>query len=402
MTHEILVRVLGLLAVSIMVAIAARRLALPYTVGLVVAGMALAIFKPLGNLALTHDLIFDVLLPPLLFEAALNLHWSALRRDWLPVLGLSIAGVAISAAVVAAGMTALVGWPLAPALVFGILIAATDPVAVIAMFKESGIGGRLRLLVEGESLANDGVAAVLFVLALGWTAGDALGPRATAQALIGSSAGGILIGLVSGAVLIAIAWRTTDHLVETAITTVGAFGSFLLAEQLQMSGVLACVAAGILFGNVSLYGSRRGQILTEEAGRFLLVFWDFAAFLANSLVFLLIGVAVAGMPFSNLGLGAIAIAIALVLLGRALSVYPFGLALAWSRWAIPLSDQHVLWWGGLRGALALALALALPATLPLHREIQIAAFGVVAFSVLIQGISMPLFLRLLGLTQEPM
>ena len=146
----------------------ARRLSLPYTVGLVVTGIGLALTRLETGAMLTHDFILNVILPPLLFEAAINIHWRPLSRDMLPVLTLSTLGVIVSAAFVAAGMVFLLSWPVMPALVFGVLIAATDPIAVIALFKDIGVTGRLRLLVESESLFNDGVAAVLFGLTLTW------------------------------------------------------------------------------------------------------------------------------------------------------------------------------------------------------------------------------------------
>ncbi|HWU55251.1 MAG TPA: cation:proton antiporter, partial [Rhizomicrobium sp.] len=164
----ILASMVELLVVAILVALLARRLGLPYTVGLVATGIGLAPFSAQLAPVLSHDLIYLVILPPLLFEAAISIHWTELRRDLVPVLVLSTVGVAISAAVTAAGMWQILGWPLASALLFGVLIAATDPVAVIALFKDLGVKGRLRLLVESESLFNDGVAAVLFALVLAW------------------------------------------------------------------------------------------------------------------------------------------------------------------------------------------------------------------------------------------
>jgi CPA1 family monovalent cation:H+ antiporter len=168
----LLFRALGLLGLAILVAIAARRLRLPYTVGLVLAGAALAVTRSHAGLALTHDLIFDVVLPPLLFEAALNLGWRDFRRDLIPVVALSAVGAAICAAFVAGGLHYLLGWPIKSALVFGALIAATDPIAVIALLRESGVTGRLRLLIEAETLVNDGAAAVLFTLILASAAHD--------------------------------------------------------------------------------------------------------------------------------------------------------------------------------------------------------------------------------------
>jgi CPA1 family monovalent cation:H+ antiporter len=394
----ILAGTVGLLIVAILVALAARRLALPYTVGLVVAGIALAWAKvPLGP-KLTHDFIYLVILPPLLFEAAISIHWKELRQDLVPVLVLSTLGVVISAVVVAGGMVWLVGWALAPAIVFGVLIAATDPVAVIAMFKDLGVKGRLRLLVESESLANDGVAAVLFALALAWALAPQTSPGilSSVLALVTSAGGGIALGLAVGAAAIALAGRTADHLIAAALTTVAAYASFLLAERFHLSGVLATVAAGLLIGNVTALGPRLRNTFSAEERDFIMGFWEFAAFIANSVVFLLIGLAVASIPFAGLGAATLVVAILLVLLGRLLTVYPLCLMFAGSRWAMSLGEQHVLWWGGLRGALALALALSLPPSLAYADEIRIAAFAVVIFSVVVQGLTMPLLLRKLG------
>jgi CPA1 family monovalent cation:H+ antiporter len=391
----IIARTLGLLVVAILVAIIARRLALPYTVGLVVAGVALSLSRFDSGITLTHDIIFDVILPPLLFEAAINTPWGQLRRDMVPVLVLSIFGVVISAAVVAGGMVWGLNWPIATALVFGVLIAATDPVAVIAMFKDTGLEGRLRLLVESESLFNDGVAAVLFGLAIAWTQNDSGSFAQAGQSLVIISCGGILMGLLVGWVGLAIAGRTGDHMVEAALTGVAAYGAFLSAEYLHVSGVLATVSAGLLMGNLGMHGGKFG---ISPAGRaFVLELWEFAAFLTNSLVFLLIGVTVARIPFAQAGWRVLAAAIALVLVGRAATVYPLSLLFAASRWRISSHEQHVLWWGGLRGALALALTLSLPASLVLHDAVVIATFAVVVFSVLVQGLTMTPLLRQLKL-----
>ncbi len=394
----ILAGTVGLLIVAILVALIARRLALPYTVGLVATGIALALVQPLPGPALTHDFIYLVILPPLLFEAALSLRWAELRRDMLPVLILSTVGVVISALVVAGGMAAILGWPMASALVFGVLIAATDPVAVIAMFKDLKVMGRMRLLVESESLFNDGVAAVLFVLALGWAMAPGAGqnPGSALLSLAASAGGGVAAGLIVGGGAVLLAGRTADHLVGAALTTVAAYGAFLLAEHFHFSGVLATVSAGLLMGNLAVTSDPVVKIFSEREREFLMEFWEFAAFIANSIIFLLIGLTVAKIHFVDFGLGPLLVAVGLVLAARAITVYPLSAAFRASRWAIPLKDQHVLWWGGLRGALALALALSLPAGLPYADAIMIMTFGVVVFSVVFQGLTMPLLLKKLG------
>jgi CPA1 family monovalent cation:H+ antiporter len=397
---NVLAHAIVFLGVGILVAIIARRVRLPYTVGLVITGIALALTGLETGEMLTHDFIFDVILPPLLFEAALSIHWSELKRDMAPVVLLSTLGVAISAAVVALGMVKILAWPLAPAIVFGTLIAATDPIAVLAMFKDTGIKGRLRLLVESESLFNDGAAAVFFALALTWiqaSDGAPLDAVSMAQIVASMTGGGILVGIGFGGLAILIAGRTSDHLVETALTAVAAYGSFLLAESFHFSGVLATVAAGLLMGNLGVLRQDDSRNTLSPDGRaFTIAFWEFAAFIANSLIFLLIGLRVAAIPFTELNVKALLVSIGLVLAGRALSVYPLCLPFRSSSVAVPMGEQHVLWWGGLRGALALALALSLPLSFPFHDEILVTAFGVVVFSVVVQGLTMPLLLRRLG------
>jgi Na+:H+ antiporter len=395
----ILSHTVSLLVAAIFVAIVARRLHLAYTVGLVVTGIGLALARIETEGALTHDFIFDVILPPLLFEAALAIHWAELRRDAFPVVTLATLGVVVSAVVVAGGMAGILGWPVRSAVVFGVLISATDPVAVIAMFTDTGVKGRLRLLVEKRSPFQRwrGGGAVRACGRLGTSnrrrrhdgdtgyssAGRHYGRRHSRRASLGRAA-------------IAVAGRTSDHLVETALTTVAAYGSFLTAQSFEMSGVLATVASGLLMGNLGVLGEPERKLLSSRGREFVTAFWEFAAFIANSLVFLLIGVTVAGIPFSTLGLMALAIAIVLVLIARALSVYPLCVIFTGSQWAIPIGQQHILWWGGLRGALALALALALPPSIAWRDEIVVAAFGVVTFSAVVQGTTMSTLMRTLG------
>ena len=386
-----------LLGLAMVVAIVARRLKLPYTVGLLLTGVALALSRLDVGVALTHEIIFDLLLPPLLFEAALNLPWRELRRDAVPILTLSLFGTLLCAAVVSLGLFCLFAWPLPPALAFGALISATDPIAVIALLRERGVKGRLALLIESESLANDGAAAVLFALATMTAPGGDLPGLGDALASFATIAGGgVAVGAaVAGAALLA-AWGAEEHLVETALTAVVAYGSFLAAEKLGVSGVLATVTAGLLLGNLGVLAEpERATTITPRGREFVLAFWEFAAFLANSFVFLLIGLALAhvGFPLDGRPLGIVALA----LVGRAAAVYPVALPFAPTRWKIGLAEQHFLWWGGLRGALALALALSLPGEAPYRKEILVAAFAVTAFSVIVQGLTAGLALKRLGL-----
>ena len=379
-----------LLFVSAIVAIVTRRLRMPYTVGLVVAGIGLSFLPGHLDLQLSKDLIFSVFLPPLVFEAALYISWRELAKD-LPVIGLlASVGVLLAAALTAIGMHYAVGWSWATAGAFGVLISATDPVSVIATFKEAGVHGRLRLLVEAESLLNDGTAAVAFVVVLGLSTGSDSRWLGTAGHFLLAFGGGILAGLMVGFALRLFAARTDDQVVEITFTALAAYGSFFLAEHFHVSGVLASLTAGIMTG------SYRGPQPPWAAGRARLEsFWEYIAFVVNSLIFLLIGARVAQQHFAGVWL-AVLVAIALVTLGRALAIYPLCALFARTALNVSMRHQHVLFWGGLRGALALALALGLPPDLPQHEDIVTVCFAVVAFSIFAQGLTMQPLLRRLG------
>ncbi len=384
-----------LLFVSSLVAMVTRRLKLPYSVGLVIAGLALALL-PFGfDMPLTPELVFTVFLPPLIFEAAIQIPWKPFRRE-LPLLLLLVTlGVVMAAGIVAAGMHYLIGWSWLGAAFFGILIAATDPVSVIAMFKTVKVEERLHLLVESESLLNDGVAAVGYALLLAVAAGGETSALGMSGKLLFVSLGGIAAGAAVAGPLLLIAGRTTDHLVEITLTTLAAFGSFLLAEHFHMSGVLAALTAGLIVGNVGWMGS-----ISDSGRPAVLSFWEYIAFLANSVIFILIGGAEASVPILPV-LGAAAVAAVLALIGRAASVYPVAALFRRGALAVPAGYQHILWWGGLRGALALALALALPHSVAERSEIISVAFAVVAFSIFVQGLTMEPLMRRLGLIRDP-
>ena len=388
-----------LLFVAAIVAMLTRRLHLPYTVGLVLAGIGLYFLPFHVDLRLSNGLIYSVFLPPLVYEAALYMRWSEFKRD-LPVVGLlATLGLALAAIVTAVGMHYAVGWPWGSAAVFGVLIAATDPVSVIATFKEAGVHGRLRGLVEAESLLNDGTAAVAFATVVGLAAGADAGPGGVlraAAALVVSIGGGVACGAAAGFVLMRLAGRTKDHLVEITFSTLTAYGSFLLAEHWHFSGVIAALTAGLVTGNFR--GFRAASAGGQAAVR---SFWEYVGFVINSFVFLLIGSREAELHFKGLWLPVFA-AIVLVTLGRAVAIYPPCALFARSRLRVDMNQQHVLFWGGLRGALALALVLELPATLPFHRDIVTVSFAVVAFSIFAQGLTMTPLLRRLGLlTRAP-
>ena len=405
--------VIELLLVVSLVAIAVRRLRIPYTVALVVVGLLMTFGKPL-EISLTPELILSLFVPPLVFEAAFHLEFKSLRQNLLPILGLAIPGVLLTTFIVGLIVSFGLNIPLASALVFGALISATDPVAVVALFKQLGAPKRLTALVESESLFNDGTAIVVFQLMLAAalsaavgggasgghdaahaaTANDSFSVAAAVVNFLRVSAGGLIIGGGLGWIVAQIIDRIDDYLIETTLTTTLAFGAFLLAEGFHVSGVLAVVAAGIITGNVG----PRGMSPTTKI--VLFNFWEYLAFVANSLVFLLIGLDV-NVREILANIYPILIALAAVLISRALVVYGITnlINLRGGANRVPAAFQHVLFWGGLRGAISLALALSLPAALAERNLLLVMTFGVVLFTLLAQGTTMQFLMRRLGLGQ---
>ncbi|MFL6736008.1 MAG: cation:proton antiporter [Sphingomonas sp.] len=383
-----------LLLVACLIAMLTRRLGLPYIVGLLAAGFLIALLPNSPNLPLSRELIFNVLLPPLVFEAALQLNWRRFRHELPLTLILAFAGVAIAAVVVAAGMHLIIGWSVIGAALFGVLIAATDPVSIIAAFREMSCLPRVSMVVEAESLLNDGVAAVGFAVLSAIAVGLTPSIQSMELGFLWTLFGGLAIGLaISGAILLVVG-RTDDPLVEITLTTIAAYASFLIAERFHASGIISVLAAGLMIGSA---GTR---FLSPEGRDRVHWAWEYFAFLANSFVFILIGMNVANQPLERLGSTQAAAAILLVLLGRAVSVYPLAVLFHWSRWRLQPALQHTLFWGGLRGALALALALAVPPVVPERNAIILTSFVVVAFSILVQGLTMPWLVKRLELSRE--
>lgn len=382
--------IIELLLIVSLVAIAVRRLQVPYTVALVIVGLLLTNQSQL-NLELTPELILALFVPPLVFEAAFHLSLNELRQNIRTIVLLAVPGVILTMLFVGGVISLGVGLSLPVALTFGALIAATDPVAVVSLFRMLGVPKRLSVLVEGESLLNDGTALVLFNLMLVIVATGQFSLALSAIDFLRISVGGIAVGLVLGWVASRLIARVDDYLIETTLTTVLAFGSYLIAEQLNFSGVLAVVAAGLINGNLGPQG------MSPTTRIVLFNFWEYFAFLANSLVFLLIGLEV-DIPALLSAWHPIAWAIGAVILARFIVVY--GLSLLTRRLAEPITLrwQHVLAWGGLRGALSLALALSLPDSFgPDRTLLRTMAFGVVLFTLLVQSTTMRPLIRRLGI-----
>lgn len=383
--------VIVLLLIASVVAIVARQLRLPYTVGLVLIGLALALLTNF-NFEISPQLILALLVPPLVFEAAFHIRFEDLRRDFWIILILAIPGVILTTLLVGYLVSYGTGLALPAALVFGALVAATDPVAVVALFRRLGAPRRLQVLLEGESLFNDGTAIVMYGLMLEFASQGGFSFLQSISSFLTIAGGGIVVGIILGLLASQVIGQINDALVETTLTTLLAFGSYLIAESLHVSGVLAVVAAGIVNGNVG----PRGMSATTRIVVFN--FWEYAAFLANSFIFLLVGLAI-DLNLLIKNWQAIGWAILAALIARVVSIYGFSI---FNR-EISAKWKHVLFWGGLRGAITLALALSLPEQGIFAAErgrLQAMAFGLVLFTLLVQGSSMDWLVRRLKIIQR--
>src|SRR5215217_4416174 len=380
-----------LLLIASAVAVLARRLRIPYTVGLVLIGLALSLLSA-NDIKVSPQIILALLVPPLIFEAAFHLRWDDLRRDFWLILLLAIPGVILTTLLVGGVVAWGTGLTIQAALVFGALVSATDPVAVVALFRRLGVPRRLQVLLEGESLFNDGTAIVMFNLMVSIALAGKFSAVQGVREFLTVAGGGVLVGLALGTLFSQVISRIDDPLVETTLTTVLAFGSYLVAEYFHVSGVLAVFAAGIVNGNA-------GPTDMSATTRIVVFnFWEYAAFIANSFIFLLIGLTI-DLNVMLANWQAILWAILAALAARAVSIYGFSVFGK----DLPPQWKHILFWGGLRGAITLALALSLPESSPLagaRGSLQAMAFGIVLFTLLVQGSSTDWLVRRLKLVQR--
>jgi CPA1 family monovalent cation:H+ antiporter len=380
-----------LLLIASAVAVLARRLRIPYTLGLVLIGLALSLLSS-TVIRISPQIILALLVPPLIFEAAFHLRWDDLRRDFWLILLLAVPGVILTTLFVGGVVAVGTGLTIQAALVLGALVSATDPVAVVALFRRLGVPRRLQVLLEGESLFNDGTAIVMFNLMIAIALAGQFNLVTSVRDFLTVSGGGVLIGIALGLIISQTIARIRDPLVETTLTTVLAFGSYLIAEYFHVSGVLAVVAAGITNGNAGPSG------MSATTRLVVFNFWEYAAFIANSFIFLLIGLTF-DLDVMVANWQAIIWAILAALAARLLSIYGF----SFLGHEIPAKWKHILFWGGLRGAITLALALSLPETGPLapvRGTLQAMAFGVVLFTLLVQGSSTNWLVKTLKLIQR--
>lgn len=392
---------IALFSVATAVALVARRFKVPYTVALVVAGLALGRTAFLHPPPLTKELLYAVFLPGLVFEAAFSLEFKKFWQNKLTINALAVPGL-----VVAIGLTSVLLVPLANglhfidgfewkhALVFAALIAATDPIAVVSLFKSLGAPKRLGVLVEGESLLNDGTAVVFLSMILTLATGGEMSLVSAVLDFVRVVGMGILIGAAVGYTVSEIIHKVDDPMIEITLTTIAAYGSFVAAEHFHFSGVIATVVAGMLCGN---YAARTGMSPTTRVA--VASFWDYLSFALNSVVFLLIGFEVRIESLLHAWQPILAAYVA-VTIGRTVVIYGVTGLLGRTQEKVPASWTPVLVWGGLRGSLSMVLALALPHDMPFRELLVTMTFGVVLLSILVQGLTMGPLLRRLGLLER--
>ncbi len=399
-THATITIFIFLLLIASGVAMATRWIRVPYTLALVIVGLIISPMHFLPAVHISPDLILLIFLPALLFEAAWNLKLESLRENIGPILLLAVLGVCLSVGVVGAVMRFGIDLPWSTALLFGAMISATDPVSVLAIFKKLGLPKRLATIVEGESLLNDGTAVVVFKIVLAIVIGANLDQSSTDVALDSLREfakvvfGGFAVGAAVGILASALTSRFDDHLLEITLTTIAAYGSFLGAESLHVSPVIAVLVAGLILGN---YGREKGMSPTTQVA--VNSFWEYAAFVVNSLVFLLIGLEIQ-LPTLVENATGLVWAILAMIASRIVAVY--GLMPLANRFftAVPFRWQHVLFWGGLRGSLSMALALSLPLPASERSQLVTLIFGAVIFSLLAQGLTVGPLLKWLRLTEK--
>jgi CPA1 family monovalent cation:H+ antiporter len=376
-----------------------RRLAVPYTLGLVVVGLLIGFFESIPSIHLTPDLVLFVFLPALLFEGSWTISVRLLLENKVTIFLLAVPGVLLELILIAVPLHFLTRLDWGESFLLSAILSPTDPVAVLGLFRQLKVNAKLSSIIEGESLFNDGVAGALYQVFLAFVLVSAHSQTISGgqawlngiETFLYEAGGGILIGGACGFLVSRFVRHIDDPLIETTITIVTAYGVYLVADFLHTSGILAVILAGLIIGS---YGRSIG--MSEHTREAVDDFWSMIAFLANALVFLLVGVELNPLLFLSSRqdvtlLVTAGLAIVAVLLARFVMVLllprkaPLGISLR--------SWRFVIFWSGLRGALSLALVLALPIDVPNRSALVFSTYAVILFTLLVQGFSLRWILK---------
>jgi NhaP-type Na+/H+ and K+/H+ antiporters len=391
--------ILWLFIMALAGAALAKKMKFPYPIALVLLGAIVGTFPIFKELKIYfidenvfRNIVVNIFLPALIGEAALKLSFKKIKEKSRAILSLAIGGTIISYFSTGIILAFILHWPLQVTLVFGALMAATDPVSVISIFKTLKVNKNLEVIVEGESLANDGLAIVLFKLTVfsyaliafsGWS-GIGFG----VFEFIKVSLGGMVIGGACGLFASRVVRHFDDYPLENSVSIALFYGTYFLSESLEVSGVIAIVTAGLVLGN---YGRSIG--MSEKTQQSLEIFWDTISFIGNSLIFYLVGLEIQRINITQY-LPVTIIAIVAAILSRSVAVY-----LSTIKTGLPTSWKHILNWGGLKGSLSIALAVSLPLNFPRREAIVALTFGVVFFSLVVQGLTIGRLIRRIRLTK---
>ena len=406
---ELSVVIILMLLVASAVAMATRKLRIPYTVALVVTGLVLSFIRSRFypdfdvGIHLTKELLFVVLLPVLIYEAAFHMELREFLSNWKSIITLAVLGLVVGILMCGAmlfGGLHLLGQPFTwgAAFLVGTIVAATDPVGVIAVLRATRAPRRLAVLMEGESLLNDGVAVVAFAVVVAALGLDPEVTKVTATWLLRYMSWEILGAvLLGGGLGFFLAWLTSkvdDHLIEITLSTIAAFGSFLVADKVHASGVIACMVAGMLGGN---FGAKYGMSASTRVS--VISFWEYITFVANSIIFLLIGLEVDPMHLLQ-DWAAILLTWSAMLISRGLFVGAVLPQIGRLEGGTPRGFGKVVIWGGIRGGIAMVLALGIPRAFE-YRELAInCIFGASLLTILVQSTTIGLLLKRLGLVKD--
>lgn len=395
---EVFIQILILLAISISVIAIASLVKQPYSIALVLVGLLLGLTDiPVIDTAeqfITQSSVFQAIiislfLPILLGDATLKLEFSVLYQQRKPILALAFIGTFLSFLIIGFGTFYVIGLPLIVAFTFAALMSATDPISVLSIFKSIGVSKKLAVTIEGESLVNDGIAVVLFqistVYLITYIQMGITGFGSGVLLFMKFSIGGLVIGMLLGFMFSQLLRPFDDYPLEVAFSALLFFGCYFIAEHFHFSGVIAVVVGGLIFGN---YGAKIG--MSKQTKVNINTFWDSITQIANSLIFLMIGLEIRHIDFTDKW-GIIVLGILIVLVGRAIAVYSSTTIVK----GLSFTEKHIINWGGLKGSLSIALALSLPPDFQGKETILLLTFSVVLFSLLVQGLTIkPLVMKL--------